>query len=311
MVPEWGLGLVIGLLAGAVGGLAGIGGSIVMLPALGLLLGYSGPDSEEHHLYMAAAMIVNGVVSVSASWRHFRRKAIPWRLVGFLAPSMGLAILAGVELSSVEGGANASKLGLVAFLLAYCAWNILTARKKSDEDEKPGQTRLMFAVASGAATGLAAGFLGIGGGIVLVPLLTAVARVPIRWAVAASSAVMTITSPIGAGYKLTTLHEFDVAWMDAVWLAVPMGIGALVGAQIGAALVHRLRTPQLKIAISVVLAIAGLRLAWGVLSDSGVGKKESVDSTRVELGQERAEGIQESAEAVLEPEADIEGEKDW
>ncbi|MCA9299660.1 MAG: hypothetical protein KDA28_11370, partial [Phycisphaerales bacterium] len=48
---------VIGLIAGVLGGMAGIGGSLIMLPGLGLLLGYE--PHERQHLYMAAAMCVN------------------------------------------------------------------------------------------------------------------------------------------------------------------------------------------------------------------------------------------------------------
>ncbi len=56
--------LTIGLVAGLVGGLAGIGGSIIMLPALGLFLGYKTPARTEHHLYMASAMTVNILVAL-------------------------------------------------------------------------------------------------------------------------------------------------------------------------------------------------------------------------------------------------------
>lgn len=56
----------IGLIAGVVGGLTGLGGAIVMLPALGLYHGYETRDQDRHHVFMAASMIVNIVVALSA-----------------------------------------------------------------------------------------------------------------------------------------------------------------------------------------------------------------------------------------------------
>ena len=54
----------IGLMAGTLGGLLGVGGSVIMIPALTAIFG------PEQHLYQAAAMAVNVGVAVPAAWRH-------------------------------------------------------------------------------------------------------------------------------------------------------------------------------------------------------------------------------------------------
>ncbi|MEO1512477.1 MAG: sulfite exporter TauE/SafE family protein, partial [Planctomycetota bacterium] len=110
--------LVIGLVAGVVGGLVGIGGSIVMLPALALIVGYEGPDQQRHHVFTGAAMVVNVVVAAAATWRHQRARAIRGDVVLRVLPGMTGGIIAGVLLADlVDGQWLRRMLGLV--ILVY------------------------------------------------------------------------------------------------------------------------------------------------------------------------------------------------
>tara|TARA_Y100001933_G_scaffold237097_1_gene259645 strand:- start:386 stop:1192 length:807 start_codon:yes stop_codon:yes gene_type:complete len=255
------LTLVIGLVAGVIGGLAGIGGSIIMLPALGVFFGYQDATKSEHHLYMAAAMVVNSVVAVFSTRKHRKAGAIEPRLTTRLCPPMFAGILGGVLLSNVmEGGTL--KLALVGFLWLYCAYAIITTVRKLPEPHE-GEMRAGWGVIGtiGGGTGVLAGLLGIGGGIVMVPLMIVGAKVPVRKAVAASAWVMQITAPAGAIVKLATLDEHGQEWSEALWIAIPMAAGAMVGATIGAGLTHSLKLPVLRIAIAVVLAGASFKLA--------------------------------------------------
>lgn len=253
--------LVIGVFAGAIGGLAGIGGSIIMLPALGILLGYTGPDKPEHHLYMAAAMVVNAMVAFASTRKHRQAKAIEPRIVWRLTPPMFAGILAGAEVSNYFEG-NTLKLALVGFLWLYCAYAIITTiRKLPEPDPEHMRVSWLWIGGIGALTGVLAGLLGIGGGIVMVPLMILTARIPVRRAVAASAWVMQITAPAGAVVKLATLGEHQQSWTHALALAVPMAVGALVGASIGAGLTHTLKLPYLRLAIAAVLAAASVKLA--------------------------------------------------
>ncbi len=252
---------LIGLSAGVVGGLAGIGGSIIMLPALALIYGYSGPDKNEHHLYMAAAMLVNVIVAYFSSREHAKAKAVRRDLVKVILPVMAVTILLGVFASNQFEG-RIAKTGLVIFLLCYCTANLVSAARRREEpkpDQQRGGNLLLGGI--GAITGFMAGFLGIGGGIVMVPLLQIFARIPIRQAIASSTAIMWVTAIIGSAFKISTLAEHQQHWIDAVVLAAPMGLGAVFGARIGAILTHKLNLPFLKVAISMLLGAAAIRMA--------------------------------------------------
>ena len=80
----------IGLAGGLLGGLLGIGGSIVVIPLLGFAYG---PNQQ---LYQATAMIMNVVVGASATLKHHLKGAIQLRLVARLIPAALVGILGGV-----------------------------------------------------------------------------------------------------------------------------------------------------------------------------------------------------------------------
>jgi uncharacterized membrane protein YfcA len=250
----------IGVTAGVLGGLSGIGGSLVMLPALAILLHDPEPDSAQH-LYMAAAMCVNVLVAVPATIRHHRARVVRVDLVRYLLPAMLLAIVAGVLLSNQVRGTHLRHV-LAAFIAAYCVKNLallaLGRREAFAGRERAGPARL---VPIGAFNGVVAGLLGIGGGVLMVPMLQVFCRVPVRQAIATSSAVMVFTAAVGATVKVSTLDRHERLVVDALGLAVAMGPAAVVGSFIGASLVHALPVRVVRGAVSVALLAASAKMA--------------------------------------------------
>ncbi|MHC4717911.1 MAG: TSUP family transporter, partial [Planctomycetota bacterium] len=94
---------LVGVIAGLLGGLLGIGGSSVMLPAMVWILGaarmVNGEPVEQIHQYMAAAMIVNFLLIIPSVAAHLRNKAVWSRVWLFMAPAALLGIVLGVRLS--------------------------------------------------------------------------------------------------------------------------------------------------------------------------------------------------------------------
>ena len=168
----------IGLIAGAFGGIAGVGGSVFMLPALHFVFSpalFGEPeDLQVHHMYMAAAMTVNVIISIPAALRHHREGAVRVPMLKTLIPVTAIAVVAGVMLSNLFVG-EALRILLAIFLVLYCVWNFRIIfrpnRRKFGgvgrvENVTPG--RLFM---SGALTGSIGGLLGLGGGLLMVPML--------------------------------------------------------------------------------------------------------------------------------------------
>lgn len=257
------LAALIGLAAGLIGGLAGIGGSMVMLPGLAIVFGFPGdPGHTRQHVYQAAAMCVNVLVALPATVQHARAGAVRRDLVIGLLPAMCLGIVVGVLISNFVPGEQLKNL-LAMFIAAYCLVNLYRVlrprRTGGPEHEAPRKT--MFALI-GSAAGLVGGILGLGGGVVTVPLLNLVARVRLRHAIAASSATMCISAAVGATLKLGTLPQHGRSISEALWLALAMGPMAVAGALIGARLAHALPLRAMRLAISILLLIAAARMAF-------------------------------------------------
>lgn len=123
-------------------------------------------------------------------------------------------------------------------------------RDRVGDDESSPRGRL---VVIGLVGGFLAGFFGVGGGIVLVPLLVVLGRLSQHGAHATSlAAIFIIGLSTLAGYA--TAGEVDVA------LGVTLGIGGLAGSALGASLMHRLSASTLKLVFAALLVAMGVRM---------------------------------------------------
>jgi len=254
------LGL-LGLVSGAVGGMAGIGGSVIMLPGMALIIGYKSDAQDEHHLFMASAMMVNVLVAIPSALRHHKAGFVRADIVRTLLPTTTLAIVAGVLLSNAIDGSRL-RLALAAFIAVYCVSNllriILVDGRDSDQPMRIDRSRLAI---SGGLTGSLAGLLGVGGGGVLVPLLQIMCRVPLRIAVASSLAIMPFTATVGAVVKAASLPARGQSIGDALMLVLALGPCAVVGGFLGAAASHHLPLKTVRICITIALTIVAAKLA--------------------------------------------------
>jgi hypothetical protein len=271
-IHELSVCIAIGLAGGALGGFLGIGGSLVMIPALTLAFG---PDQ---HLYQAAAMVVNLFVALSAVIRHLRAGAVHRKALIGMAPTALVCIAIGVIASNMFDGILLAQV--FAVLLVYVivvnvrkiaaqmhgqrrAGNAsgIVPRAAAHESTKGTITwpRSLFV---GSVTGFFAGMLGIGGGGIAVPLQQVVFRAPLRQCIGTSTALICVTAGVGALLKNLTLAEHGYSfWSNSFPLIAALGPSAVVGAYLGAALTHRLPTLWVRVAFVLLLSAAGLKMA--------------------------------------------------
>ena len=179
-----------GLAAGTLGGLLGIGGSVIMIPAMVLVFPGRGTDAQ--HLFQAAAMAANVAVALPAAIRHWRSGSLRFDLLKWLLPTGLAAILLGVWLSNRLNGVTLRRFYAVFLLYLAVQTIIKIFRKHPDPKAEESRVTPGRTGAVGGVLGISAGILGIGGGILAVPLLQTLCRVPLKQAIAASSATMCI-----------------------------------------------------------------------------------------------------------------------
>jgi uncharacterized membrane protein YfcA len=194
--------LALGLTAGVIGGLIGIGGSIVIIPVLTLILG------RDQHFSQASAMIINVFVAAAAVVQHNRAHAIRWKIALHMVPAGLLFIIVGVEVSNLLAAEMLQKIFGV-FLLYVVVINVAKlVRDAQPKNPRPEERADWGRVSvTGGAMGLVAGLLGIGGGPVAIPLLQRLSHLPLRQSIATSSAVMVLTAAVGAARKNLTLIQ--------------------------------------------------------------------------------------------------------
>mgnify|MGYP003578314723 FL=1 len=252
--------LILGLAAGALGGMLGIGGSIIMIPVLTLLMGCN------LHVAQAVAMIVNVFVSLPALLQHHRAKAVRWDVFIRMLPFGVLFILIGVE-SSNRLDAELLERVFGAFLIYIVAINISEMLSKKPEPPPEAQrVTWLRAGGTGAVTGFMAGLLGVGGGTIAVALLQRVCRLPLRQCIATTAAMMCISASFGAVIKnlsLAWLTDSTGAHLDAsqsLLLAAALAPTAVIGGLIGGHLTHVLPLNVVRLAFVLLMSWASANM---------------------------------------------------
>ena len=261
-VPPWEIAslLALGLLAGAVGGLVGVGGSVVIIPALTLLL------HTNQHLSQAVAMIINVLIPASSLLQHHRADAVRWAVVGRMLPFGLLFIIVGVELSNVLPSVILMRLYGV-FMIWVVVHNVMQIyEERGAANERPTNVSWPRVGVAGSLMGFAGGLLGIGGAPVAIPLLQSLNHLPLRQAIAATSAVMVITAGVGAAEKNLALGSISpaaggpLAVHDSLRLAACLAPTAVIGALLGATLTHVLPVRWVRVAFVLLMAWATVEM---------------------------------------------------
>lgn len=257
--------LFTGLCAGILAGLLGVGGGIVIVPVLYHVFTALGLDPAiKMHLAVGTSLATIIPTSILSARAHHRRGAVDLDLLRRWAAAVALGVVAGTAIAGlVKGTVLTSVFAAVALAVAA---NMAFRRDGS-------------AVADGLPTlpvqwGLAAligGFsavMGIGGGTLSVPVLTAF-RYPIHRAVGTASAlglVIAVPGTIGfllSGLARTDLPPLSVGYVNLVGVALIIP-ATMLAAPLGAHLAHRLNTGGLRKAFAVFLFLTSLRMLAGL-----------------------------------------------
>ena len=254
--------LATGAVAGFAGGMLGLGGAFIMTPLQYLVytnMGFS-PDVAIKTAFGTSLLVVL-TTAISGAWRHHRERVVNWRVALFMGGCGFIFGLVGATLSSYIPG-NALKITFGVIAIASCVRMFLTTREKeaAEPEERPWVWALW-----GIPVGLFSGLLGVGGGVLLMPILVVALRFKIRQAIGNSLAVMIFTSIGGIiGYIINGINATDtvsyslgyINFIGWVLLAVP----AAIMAQVGAAVAHRIPRTLLTYIFVVLLLYIGLRM---------------------------------------------------
>lgn len=254
----------IGVIAGILAGLFGVGGGLIMGPFLIFYLEGIGFPSEILVQFVFGTVLFIIILTSSLSvWRHHRSGNVIWRAVLPLGIFSILGAFAGATIVAYTPGSILKRVyGAALFFFAYR----FIREIKSDTQIEP-RYDLPAAIPSGFIIGLVGSLLGVGGGVVGVPLMALFLHYPFRKIAGTSSAVIIFTaiSAVAAyifhGWGNPLLPPGSLGFVNFS-IAVPLMIGAFLGAPSGVYIHGKLPTRVLRILFAVFLAAEGVKLLW-------------------------------------------------
>jgi uncharacterized membrane protein YfcA len=251
---------ISGIISGTLGGLLGIGGATILVPALTLIFGLP------IHLAIAVSLVNNVAVSLTATLRYRNRGLLHRKVIMIMNIGSIAGIVIGTFLATRSPEATL-KVFFGVFLLfmvlnAFLRKNVEDPGVMKDPDlrEEAGLTGLGFVM------GLLGALLGLGGGTVAVPVLNTIFKMPLKQAIANSLATIILSSALGAIIYFYlgagTLFSGDEVILTAITI-IP---GSILGARTGAMMSEGLHTKYIKYIFYALL----LYIAYSMIK-SGLG----------------------------------------
>lgn len=258
--------LALGAVAGFSAGLFGIGGGLVVVPALIFAFTVHGmPSDILAHMALGTSLATIVVTSISSLWTHQKRGGIDWptfrqMTVGIVVGSV-LGVYVAVQLT---GPILQILLALFVFTMSVKMWLGMKPKEGGSHSSTP------VIVIAGAIIGGVSSLFGIGGGSLSVPFLSYYS-LPMKKAVGTSAACGLPIALVGAstnvvlGLDVANLPQYATGFV--YWPAfIGIACTSTIFARLGANAAHNLPSDKLQRGFAAFLVVVGVQLMWQALS---------------------------------------------
>jgi uncharacterized protein len=232
-------------------GLFGSGGSIVTVPVLVYLVG------QPEKIAIAGSLAIVGSVAALGALPFIRRGLIDWRSVLWFGVPGIIGTVGGAWMAEFVSG----RLQLAVFALVMLVAAVGMLRQRNSGLEPKVRARWKVAI-DGLAVGALTGFVGVGGGFLIIPALILLGGLSPAIAVGTSLVIIAIKSLAGFAKYLSVLERLDLSvdWTIIGIFIVLGGLGSLLGGWLG----RRLPAEIFKRGFALMLLV----VAAGILADA-------------------------------------------
>ena len=233
-------------------GLIGIGGGAVFVPALVYAVGWSIKDAT------AASLITFVFGALSGTLRSLRSEnPVDWKAVALLSSVVAPSALVGVAINRFSPE-TLVQLAFATFLIIL-AYPVAYARPPAAEGSR--RIRRTFVLLAGVGVGIMAGLVGIGGTVLMIPLMVLGLGLRVKTAMATSLAITIFTGVVGsAGYI--------VAGFGRLSSLPPLIVGAMLGAWLGASSRERIPETVLQRGFALFMIVVAVRIIVDAVNGS-------------------------------------------
>ncbi len=259
--------LITGAGVGFASGLLGVGGCFLMVPVQFWVLTSIGVDSTiAIRIAFGTNLAVVLPTAISGAFGHHRKEAVLWK-AGIV---LGLTGLAGAFVGGFIATHVPGNFLTIAFGLAILAGAIRMLTAKPIKAESKPVNSVLTCMLWGFPLGIVSGIIGIGGGVLMIPVMVIALGFDMHQAVGTSTALMIFTSIGGIlsyivnGLNVPGLPVYSVGYVNLLQWILLAGTSVPI-AQIGVKAAHKLPAKQLKYAFIVVMIYMSLKII-GVFS---------------------------------------------
>ena len=258
--------MVTGIIAGLMAGLLGVGGGIVIVPVLYHLFTFMGIDEAVRmHVAVGTSLATIIPTSIMSSRAHLKRGSLDADILRKLIPGVIVGVVIGAVVSGfVDGQVLTAVFGAIALLVA-----LNMAFKKDSFSVRDGLPEPAGSGVLGMFIGGTSTLMGIGGGTLSVPVLSAM-RIPMITAVGTGAALGLVISVPGAigflinGIGVESRPPLTLGYINLIGLALIVPATMLM-APVGARLAHSINATLLKQLFALFLLITSLRMFYGLV----------------------------------------------
>ena len=254
--------LALGGVTGFTAGLLGVGGGIVMLPVLLFVFTAQGmPQSVIFQVIIGTNMFIIIFTSLFAVIKHQHAGMVMWRA----SIPLGLASIPGAMLGSTI--AAYASFGFLKYgfglLMAWAAYRSFKSMQPGSDEQQP-VFDLRYVIPTGFLAGALGAMLGVGGGVVSIPIMALFLHYPYKRLAATSSGIILFTAAAATftniyhGWSVPDLPANAVGYVN-ITAAIPIIIGALPCAPLGAWVNNHLNTRPLKMIFGLFMAAMSIR----------------------------------------------------
>ncbi|HEY5079441.1 MAG TPA: sulfite exporter TauE/SafE family protein [Opitutaceae bacterium] len=260
--------LGISYAAGLLGSLVGVGGGIVVVPALTLLMGVSIEKA------IAASIVSVIATSSGAAASYVKERISNMRLGMVLEVATVLGALTGAVLA--ESVSSKALYLIFALVLSFTAWSMYGPKGRPVEpapdaladrlrlhgsyfDRSVGRvvsyrvSRTKLGLAVSYVAGVSSGLLGIGGGVLKVPVMNLAMGLPIKACTATSNFMIGVTAATSAAVYFSRGEVLP-------FVAAPVAVGVLLGARTGARIMGGMKNDLIRVIFVAVLVVSAAQM---------------------------------------------------